>query len=313
MSEMLIGRFLEAQAAELDASRNTQLAYGRDLVDFNGWLAPQDKSFNAVSREDIESYIAFCDAQGLSSSTRARRLSAIRQLFRFTYEEGLRDDNPALKIKGPAKSRKLPDTLSEEEVSKLLEKVSSHGRTHADRIRNVCLMEVLYATGLRVSELVSLPVSAARGDPQVLLVKGKGNKERLVPLSSPGRSALNAWLKLRDDIEARQTAKSGAKPSPFLFPTRSKAGHMTRQAFFVMLKGLATSAGLNPEKVTPHSLRHAFATHLLANGADLRSIQIMLGHADLATTEIYTHVIESRLQELVLNHHPLADTAVPQG
>lgn len=313
MSEMLIGRFLEAQAAELDASRNTQLAYGRDLVDFNGWLVPQEKSFNAVSREDIEGYIAFCDAQGLSSSTRARRLSAIRQLFRFTYEEGLRADNPALKIKGPAKSRKLPDTLSEEEVSKLLEQVAFHGRTHADRIRNACLMEVLYATGLRVSELVSLPVSAARGDPQVLLVKGKGNKERLVPLSNPGRSALNAWLTLRDDIEARQTVKTGAKPSPFLFPTRSKAGHMTRQAFFVMLKGLATNAGLNPEKVTPHALRHAFATHLLANGADLRSIQIMLGHADLATTEIYTHVIESRLQELVLNHHPLADTAVPQG
>ncbi|WP_424989808.1 site-specific tyrosine recombinase XerD [Fluviibacterium sp. S390] len=306
MSEALISRFLEAQAAELGAARNTLLAYGRDLKDFLTWCTRRGLDFDSAQRGDIEAYLGFCTDQGLSRATRARRLAAIRQLYRFTFEEGMRGDNPAIQIKGPGKTRALPKTLSEAEVSAMLEAVPAQGRTDADRLRNTALLEILYATGLRVSELVTLPVSAARGDPQVLLVRGKGDKERLVPLSRPARAALTRWLESRDATEEAAVAE-GAKPSAYLFPSRAAAGHLTRQSFFLMLKALAVSAGIDPTKVTPHTLRHAFATHLLEHGADLRAIQTLLGHADLSTTEIYTHVVETRLRELVLTHHPLAE------
>jgi len=190
-------------------------------------------------------------------------------------------------------------------VDRLLEAARRTGRSTADKVRNTCLMELLYATGMRVTELVSLPVSSARGDPRMLLVLGKGGKERMVPLSPPAREALSAWLILRDEAEDSAVAK-GAPRSKFLFPSRGKSGHLTRHRFFLLVKELAVSGGVSPEKVTPHTLRHAFATHLLANGADLRSIQTLLGHADVATTEIYTHVLDERLAELVLEHHPLA-------
>ncbi|SEP56773.1 site-specific tyrosine recombinase XerD [Thalassovita taeanensis] len=300
-----ISAFLEAQAAELGAAHNTLLAYARDLKDFAGWAADQGLGFDEIAKAQIESYLVHCDAQGLAKSTRARRLSAIRQLFRFAFDEGLRPDNPAIQISGPGRDKRLPKTLSVIEVDRLLDAARTHGRSPADRLRNTCLMELLYATGMRVTELVSLPVAAARGDPRMLLITGKGGKERMVPLSPPARAALGVWLAERDSAEDKARQK-GAPPSRFLFPSRGKAGHLTRHRFFQMIKGFAVEGGVSPDKVTPHTLRHAFATHLLANGADLRSIQTLLGHADVATTEIYTHVLEERLKELVLEHHPLA-------
>jgi len=300
-----ISAFLEAQAAELGAATNTQLAYGRDLKDFQAYLSRNGQDFAGASRADVENYLVHCDAQGLAKSTRARRLSAIKQLYRFAFEEGLRTENPAIQISGPGQDKRLPKILSEAEVDQLLDAARNSGRSKADQIRNTCLMELLYATGMRVSELVSLPISATRGDPRLLLITGKGGKERMVPLSPPARIALAEWLEDRD----RQDALARTKKLPtsrFLFPSRGKSGHLTRHRFYLLIKEFAVAAGVQPSKVTPHTLRHAFATHLLANGADLRAIQTMLGHADVATTEIYTHVLEERLSELVLDHHPLA-------
>lgn len=300
-----IQAFLEAQAAELDAAANTQLAYARDLQGFSEWLTTNSRDFEDSDRALIENYLVDCDAQGFSRATRARRLSAIRQLFRFAFEEGWRTDNPAIQIKGPGRDKRLPKTLSEVEVEALLDAARASGRSENDRLRNICLMELLYATGMRVTELVGLPTASARGDPRMLLVRGKGGKERMVPLSPPARNALAEWLVARDLVEETNRLK-GVVPSRQLFPSRSKAGHLTRHRFYMLIKELAVAAGVNPTKVTPHTLRHAFATHLLANGADLRSIQTLLGHTDISSTEIYTHVLEERLRELVLEHHPLA-------
>lgn len=297
-----ISTFLEAQAAELGAANNTLLAYGRDLLDFEDWLARKSSDFLKATQEDVENYLIYCDAQGLAKSTRARRLSSIKQIYRFAFEEGWREDNPAIQITGPGLDKRLPKILSVEEVDRLLDAARSMGR---DKLRNTCLMELLYATGMRVTELVSLPVSAARGDPRVLLILGKGGKERIVPLSPPAREALVAWLPLRDAVDDLAKSK-GKQDSKFLFPSRGVAGYLTRHRFYLLIKELAVAGGVMPSKVTPHTLRHAFATHLLAGGADLRSIQVMLGHADVATTEIYTHVLDERLTELVLEHHPLA-------
>lgn len=300
-----ISTFLEATAAELDTARNTQLAYGRDLLDFLGWLEHRKAHFETASREDVENYLVSCDANGLSKATRARRLSSIRQLFRFAHDEGWRADNPAIRIKGPGAVQRLPKALSREDVNRLLTAVRSLGRNDEERLRNTTLMEILYATGLRVSELVSLPVAAVRGDPRMILVRGKGGKERMVPLSSPAREAISAWLAVRDAAEAKERAK-GLPASRFLFPSKGIEGHLTRQQFHQLIKSLAVAAGVSPAMVTPHALRHAFATHLLAGGADLRVIQTLLGHADVATTEIYTHVLDDHLKDLVLKHHPLA-------
>ncbi|SCZ58507.1 integrase/recombinase XerD [Epibacterium ulvae] len=303
-----ISLFLDAQAAEIGAAQNTLLAYGRDLRDVASWLKSNTSSFVEMQRSDVESYLIACDAEGLSRATRARRLSAIKQIYRFAFEEGWREDNPAIQIKGPGRAKRLPKTLEVIEVDRLLDAARKSGRAKTDRLRNTCLVELLYATGMRVTELVSLPVSAARGDPQMILVKGKGEKERLVPLSPPARDALASWLLERDRVDA--LAQSKGKPaSRFLFPSRGKSGHLTRHRFYLLIKEFAVTGGVSPEKVTPHTLRHAFATHLLANGADLRAIQAMLGHADIATTEIYTHVLDARLSELVHEHHPLANTA----
>lgn len=307
MNSGWIQPFLEAQSAELNAAENTLLAYGRDLLDFDGWLTDQAKDFFGAERADIEGYLIHLDTQGMAKSTRARKLSTIKQLYRFAYEENWRDNNPALQIKGPGRDKTLPKTLTMAEVDRLLDAAETHGRNAGDKLRNACLMQLLYATGMRVTELVSLPVSAARGDPQLLLITGKGGKERMVPLSPPARLALTAWLKHRDAALDVARIETGAAPSRFLFSSRGKSGHLTRVRFFTLIKEIAVGAGVPPATVTPHRLRHAFATHLLENGADLRAIQTLLGHADIATTEIYTHVLDERLKSLVLERHPLAD------
>ena len=309
MSDRWISTFLDAQAAELGAARNTLLAYGRDLKDVGAWLSGQGAAFDTANTDQIEAYLIHCDAQGLAKSTRARRLSAIKQLYRFAFEEGWRSDNPAIQIASPGQDKRLPKTLDEDEVERLLTSARRLGRGDHDRLRDTCLMELLYATGMRVSELVSLPVSSARGDPQMLLILGKGGKERMVPLSPSARQALLAWLGVRDAKQAELDGQ-GAAPSRFLFPSRGASGHLTRHWFYARIKALSVHAGVDPSKVTPHTLRHAFATHLLAGGADLRAIQTMLGHADVATTEIYTHVVDERLTQLVLDHHPLAKDAL---
>ncbi len=301
-----IATFLDAQAAELDAAENTRLAYARDLKDFASWAERKKIALLAADQTAIESYLVDLDAAGLARTTRARRLSAIRQFYRFAFEEGWREDNPAIRIKGPKREKRLPKTLSEDEVDRLLNAARTALR-EGDRVRNTCLMELLYATGMRVTELVSLPVAAARGDPKMLLVSGKGGKERMVPLSPPARTALADWLAQRDEAEEASKRNKGTPESKFLFPSRGKSGHLTRHAFYLLIKDLAVAAGVAPDIVTPHTLRHAFATHLLSNGADLRAIQTLLGHADVGTTEIYTHVLEERLRDLVLEHHPLAN------
>jgi integrase/recombinase XerD len=303
-----IGAFLEAMAAERGAARNTLAAYARDLGDFARWLGGRGADLAHADRAAIEDYLAELEGDGLSPATRARRLSAIRQLFRFALSEGWREDDPAARLSGPRPARKLPGTLGVDEVGRMLDTARAEAEADgagAAPIRMHCLIELLYATGLRVSELVSLPVQAARGNPRMMMVRGKGGRERVVPLSDPAREALGRWLTVRDraDAEAR---RNGAKPSPFLFPSTGKAGHLSRVAFWGALKTLAAKAGLDPSGISPHTLRHAFATHLLANGADLRVIQTLLGHADVSTTEIYTHVLDERLKSLVLEHHPLA-------
>ncbi|WGH78411.1 site-specific tyrosine recombinase XerD [Jannaschia ovalis] len=302
-----IDRFLEAQAAERGAALNSLLAYRRDLEDFAAHLGARGLDLAGAGRGDIEGYLVACEAEGLAAATRARRLSAIRGLYRFAHEEGLRADDPAIRISGPAKPKALPKTLSPEQVNALLDAAEAMGKSEAERLRDTCLMQLLYATGMRVTELVGLPVTAARGDPRMLLVRGKGGKERLVPLSPPARNALRAWLAQRDAEAEAARVETGAPPSPHLFPSRGKAGHLTRVWFHSRIKALAAHAGIDPARVSPHVLRHAFATHLLSGGADLRAIQAMLGHADISTTEIYTHVLESRLRDLVLTHHPLAE------
>lgn len=307
-----ISAFLEAQAAENGAAQNTLLAYGRDLSDFSDWLAthrdPSATSLLQIGTELIEDYLEDCASQGLAPASVARRLSSIRQFTRFALSEGWRDSDPASRIAGPGRSHKLPRAISREAVLALLDAAPETGRDPSETARNICLLEMLYATGMRVSELVTLQADNCRGNPALLLIRGKGQKERMVPLTETARKALSTWLEIRDGAAVdsplgRQVAGNGGK---WLFPSASAAGHMTRQAINLLLRNCALLAGLDPATITPHGMRHAFATHLLEGGADLRAIQLLLGHADLSTTEIYTHVMDSRLRDLVLKHHPLA-------
>jgi len=301
-----IETFLEARQAEAGAARNTLEAYARDLTDFSNFLTTDNRpEIITAGRVDIDAYLQSVAERGLARSTLARRLSSIKQFFRFAFSEGWRADDPAALIRGRRRGRTLPNTLSEEAVEKMLDTARQTGRTEEEHSRNTCLLELLYATGLRVSELVGLPVAAVRGDPRMIFVRGKGGRERMVPLTDAARSALAEWLIFRDEKQER-VRKSGGPLSAFLFPSRSKTGHLTRERFFLLIKEIAAAVGLDPALVSPHTLRHAFATHLLAHGADLRAIQTLLGHADIATTEIYTHVLEKRLRTLVLENHPLA-------
>jgi integrase/recombinase XerD len=299
-----IDSFAEMLAAERGAALNTISAYCRDLTDFALYL---DQSSAATLADAdaamLRGYLATLADRGQGAGTAARRLSALRQFYRFLFSEGVRTDDPTAGIDSPRRGRALPRTLSEMDVEKLFVVARMrHGR-RAARLR--ALLEIIYATGLRVSELVGLPLSARAGDGQFLLVRGKGSKERLVPLSEPAQRALEEWLEQR-------TALIGGQSSPWLFPTAAAEGHLTRQRFAQLLKELAVEAGLDRRAVSPHVLRHAFASHLLAHGADLRSVQQMLGHADISTTQIYTHVLEGRMAQLVRENHPLARRGRPR-
>lgn len=293
-----IEAFLEMLVAERGAARNTIDSYRRDLADVESFLARRDRGIEAATTDGLREYLAALSANGATPSTAARRLSALRQFFRFLYAEGVRGDDPTATIESPRRGRPLPKLLSEAEVSQLLDRARS--KRGPEGLRLTALLETLYATGMRVSELVSLPLSAVARDPRYILVRGKGGKERLVPLSEPAREALNGYKSVRG-----QFCRNGVE-SPYLFPSRGGSGYLTRHRFAQLLKQLSTEAGITPSKVSPHVLRHAFATHLLNRGADLRSVQQMLGHADIATTQIYTHVLDERLKSLVETHHPLA-------
>src|SRR5580692_1562967 len=304
--ERLIALFLDMLAAERGAGANTLAAYGRDLADFAGDLAHAKGSIARAATHDLRAYLGRLAKRGLRASTVARRLSAIRQLYRFLYAEGLRKDDPAAVLEGPKRNRPLPKTLSMAEVDRLLRAAATAdpGAPLRERLRAArlsCLLETLYATGLRVSELVALPVSAARRDARVIVVRGKGNKERMVPLNDAAKRAMAAYLALAAE------AGGGTSASKWLFPSFGDSGHLTRQHFARELKALAGAAGLRAAQLSPHVLRHAFASHLLHNGADLRVVQTLLGHADISTTQIYTHVLEERLKSLVRDLHPLAD------
>lgn len=297
----LVERFLEMLLAERGASANTIEAYRRDLTDFASSLRARRRTLGTAGSEDIRAYLSELDAAGMAPRTAARRLSAIRQLYRFLFSEGDRPDDPSTVIDSPRQGRPLPKILSEQDVDLLL--ASARGRAGPEGTRLTCLLEILYASGLRVSELVALPFAAVARDPRVLIVRGKGGKERMVPLTDAAREAITAYK------EVRQSFLAEGATSPFLFPSRGREGHLTRRRLGQLLKELAIECGLRPSAVSPHVLRHAFATHLLDHGADLRSVQQMLGHADISTTQIYTHVLAERLKTLVTEHHPLAKAA----
>ena len=293
--------FLEMLEAERGASRNTLEAYRRDLDDLQKFLARRRQKPAAADATALRAYLKALDYVGMTARTVARRLSVLRQFYRFLLAERMRDDDPSATLDSPKLGRPLPKVLSRVEVDRLIEAAQAQSKNKGgDGGRMETLLEILYGSGLRVSELVGLPVVAAERDPTMLVVRGKGNKERQVPLSDPARVAIAKWLRTR----AARLAED--EKSRYLFPSRGRAGHLTRQRFAQLLKEAAFAAGIDPVRVSPHVLRHAFASHLLEAGADLRSVQLMLGHADIATTQIYTHVVPEKLRALVEDHHPLA-------
>jgi integrase/recombinase XerD len=303
---------MEMLTAEKGAADNTRRAYARDLDDFIAFLAKRrHKPLAAVEPADISAYLRAASEAGLAPASRARRLSAIRQLFKFLVAEGVMDESPADRLAGPRRARPLPRTLSAAEVDRLIETArrrvgATTGRDRFRALRLYALIEMLYATGMRVSELVTLPRSVLAGDGRVLLIRGKGGRERIVPLNGAARAALDRYLSVgfEDGVAPMVRTK-------WLFASRGAEGHLTRQRLGQELKELAAEAGLDPERVSPHVLRHAFASHLLDRGADLRSVQQLLGHADISTTQIYTHVLEERLKQLVFERHPLAKGRCP--
>jgi integrase/recombinase XerD len=308
----LIALFLDMLAAEQGAGDNTLQAYRRDLSDLSDYLGRAGEGFVTVATDTLRGYLAELDTRGFKSSSVARRLSAMRHLFRFLLTERIRSEDPAAILSGPKRGRGLPKVLSIADVDRMLTRAKELTQTGdaspSQRLRAMrlyCLLEVLYATGLRVSELVALPRSAARNDARMIVVRGKGSKERLVPLNDASRRAMSEYLAA---MEAPSQAKrNSAIASKWLFPSFGESGHLTRQHFARDLKELASLAGIAPRLVSPHVLRHAFASHLLHNGADLRIVQTLLGHTDISTTQIYTHVVEDRLKSLVRDLHPLAE------
>lgn len=303
-----VRNFLEMLTAERGAASNTIAAYQRDCEAFLAFLDARGTALAQTNSKDIQAYVQSLSQGGLAAASRARRLSCVRQLFKFLTAESIVDADPSEGIAGPKRERPLPRTLSVAEVDRLISTAAKQcegqeGRALFRALRFYCLLEMLYATGMRVSELVSLPRAVLRGDPRVLTVKGKGGRERLVPLNPAARSALDRYLAVAGRFDN----------SPWLFASKSAEGHVTRQGFAIDLKACAEQAGLDPERVSPHVLRHAFASHLLDRGADLRAVQQLLGHADISTTEIYTHVLQERLKKLVNEHHPLAKLPDTKG
>ncbi len=288
--------FLEMMAAERGASVNTIAAYARDLEGFAAFTTGRGQGVEAATTDIVRDYLRGLARAGLAPATTARKLSVLRGFFGFLLAEGTRRDDPSATIDGVRLARRLPGTLSEDDVERIL--AAARDREGPEGRRLSALVEILYATGLRVSELVALPLAALSRDRRVLVVRGKGGKERMVPLGAPARRAIERHLADRD---------GGGEPSRFLFPGRAGPGHLGRSRFARLLKELAVDAGIDPGRVSPHVLRHAFATHLVDHGADLRSVQQMLGHADISTTQIYTHVAARRLKALVAERHPLAD------
>ena len=306
--EAAIELFLDMLAAERGAGENTLAAYRNDLEDLSSYLRAQGKAIAAADTDDLRGFLKSLDERGFKASSLARRLSATRQLYRFLYAEGKRGDDPAAVLEGPKRARTLPKVLSIKEVDGLLAQARANAENAeqplAQRLRSarlLCLLEVVYATGLRVSELVALPASAARRDQRMLVVRGKGGKERLVPLNQAAKRAMAEYLALRAEAKADADSK-------WLFPSFGESGHLTRQHFARDLKALGAACGIDGARLSPHVLRHAFASHLLHNGADLRVVQTLLGHADISTTQIYTHVLEDRLKSLVRDLHPLAES-----
>lgn len=299
--------FLDMMLAERNAAANTRQAYRRDLDDAAQFLADRKSDLADANEDDLRGYLK--NLNNLAAKTQARRLSALRQFYQFLCSEGHRKDNPMRGIDAPKLGKSLPKYLSEDEVGRLLAVVA--GMKGAEGARLKALLELLYGAGLRVTELMSLPLTAFRFDQNLVQVKGKGGKERLIPFGEPAAQAIRAWLPHRKDIlrERRSSlppSPQGERNSPYLFPSRDGKKHLTRQRFFQLLKEMSVAARIAPERLSPHVLRHAFATHLIEHGADLRSVQTMLGHADIATTQIYTHVASDRLSKTVAAHHPLA-------
>jgi integrase/recombinase XerD len=303
-----VDAFLDMLVAERGAATNTRDAYEHDLLEAAIWLKARAVALDGAGADDLREYLQHLQAgdeahHAAALRTVARRLSALRQFYRFLVSEARRADDPTAAIDSPKQGRALPKVLSEDEVGRLIETAQRRGGP--DGIRLVALLEILYATGLRVSELVGLPLTAFSRDGRYLVVMGKGGKERMVPLSDTARKAMEAYLPVRAAFLVRGRE---AKQKDYLFPSRiSEEGHLTRQRFAQLLKELAIHARIDPAMVSPHVLRHAFATHLLDHGADLRAVQKMLGHADIATTQIYTHVVSGRLKRIVTEHHPLSE------
>jgi integrase/recombinase XerD len=291
--------FLEMMAVERSAAKNTLTAYGKDLEDAQAFLAGRGGDLASASAEDVEAYFSAVGARGLSPATASRRRACVRQFYRFVLGEGWRDDDPSRRVDAPTKGRPLPKVLGREEVERLI--AAAGARDGAGGVRLGCMVELIYASGLRVSELLGLTLSALARDPAYLIVLGKGGKERLAPLNEAARTAVKAYLDVRKTFLPK-----GDKDNPWLFPSRGKGGRLTTRRFAQLLDEAAAAAGIDPARVSPHVLRHAFATHLLEGGADLRVVQTLLGHADIATTQIYTHVAEDRLREVVQSKHPLS-------
>ncbi len=291
--------------AEKGSAKNTIEAYNRDLSDFAVYLQKKKHiQIDQAQSQDLREYLKMLDGRAVTAATRARKLSAFRGFYQFLVDENMRQDNPAQGLTSPKLGQSLPKFLTYDEVDRLFEAAEKNKSLAGLRLR--CMLEIMYGTGLRVSELVALPLSSISRDFMYLVIRGKGDSERSVPLTEPAADLIKQWLKLKDKSAPAKTIKNGRSNSPFVFPSRGKEGHISRIRFFQLIKELALEADIEPKRLSPHTLRHSFATHLLAGGANLRQVQTALGHSDISTTQIYTHILDERLKNMVQDLHPLA-------